>query len=249
MYRSLGWNAARSVYQVHAQAVTDTLARAVTVTLSSELPDLSIRYTLDDTALTPASSEYNGPLIVRGTGTLHAALLEGTSIVGPPLEQRFKGHKAAYRKPVYRYPVSSNYPGGGAFGLVDMIRGTAYHHSGQWQGFSRTDVDLTIDLGEPKAVSRLSAGFLQNMAAQIFLPDTVEYALSTDDSTWNVLPTVHPAVPPTESGVIVKDMGIDVPVTPARYVRLRAKNLGVCPPWHVAAGREAWIFIDELVVE
>jgi hypothetical protein len=130
-----------------------------------------------------------------------------------------------------------------------MIRGTAYHKSGEWQGFARTDVDLTIDLGAQMSISRLSAGFLQNMAAQIFFPDSVEYALSTDDSMWTTLPAGRPAVPPTERGVIVKEMGIEIPSTEARYVRLRAKNLGVCPPWHVAAGREAWIFIDEVIVE
>jgi hypothetical protein len=36
---------------------------------------------------------------------------------------------------------------------------------------------------------------------------------------------------------------------PARYVRVRAKNVGVCPAWHPGAGGKAWIFVDEIIVE
>jgi len=34
----------------------------------------------------------------------------------------------------------------------------------------------------------------------------------------------------------------------ARYVRVSAKNLGVCPSWHLGR-REAWMFVDEIVVD
>jgi hexosaminidase len=249
MYRSLGWNAANSLYHVHAQSSPDTLARSVVVTLSSELPDHAILYTLDSSLVTPASAEYNSPLVVRGTSILRAAVLEGTKIVGPPLERRFVGHNAAFKKPVYRNPVSPYYPGGGTYGLVDMLRGTAYYRSGEWQGFARSDIDITIDLGEVMQVSRLAAGFLQNMGVQIFFPNSVEFALSNNDSTWISFPAIRPTTSPREVGVFVKDLETEIPPTRARYVHLRAKNLGVCPPWHADAGREAWIFIDEVIVE
>ncbi len=36
---------------------------------------------------------------------------------------------------------------------------------------------------------------------------------------------------------------------PAHYIRVFAKNRGVCPHWHPGAGGKAWIFADEIVVE
>ena len=33
-----------------------------------------------------------------------------------------------------------------------------------------------------------------------------------------------------------------------RFVRVRARNLGECPEWHVGAGGKAWLFVDEIVV-
>ena len=35
----------------------------------------------------------------------------------------------------------------------------------------------------------------------------------------------------------------------ARYVRMVAKNPGLCPDWHVGAGEKSWIFCDEVVIE
>jgi hypothetical protein len=35
----------------------------------------------------------------------------------------------------------------------------------------------------------------------------------------------------------------------ARYVKIKAKNVGVCPAWHAGNGGKAWIFVDELGVE
>jgi hypothetical protein len=34
-----------------------------------------------------------------------------------------------------------------------------------------------------------------------------------------------------------------------RYIRIVAKNRGVCPKWHPGKGDRAWLFADEVVVE
>ena len=34
-----------------------------------------------------------------------------------------------------------------------------------------------------------------------------------------------------------------------RFVRVRARNRGVCPEWHKGAGGKAWIFADEIIIE
>jgi len=35
----------------------------------------------------------------------------------------------------------------------------------------------------------------------------------------------------------------------ARFIKVFAKNMGTCPPWHIGAGGKAWVFIDEITVE
>jgi hexosaminidase len=33
-----------------------------------------------------------------------------------------------------------------------------------------------------------------------------------------------------------------------RYITIKAKNVGVCPPDHPGAGGKAWLFVDEITV-
>ena len=35
---------------------------------------------------------------------------------------------------------------------------------------------------------------------------------------------------------------------PMRFLKVIARNTGVCPTWHSAAGKPAWLFADEIVV-
>jgi hypothetical protein len=35
----------------------------------------------------------------------------------------------------------------------------------------------------------------------------------------------------------------------ARYIKVNAKNIGRCPPWHQGSGGAAWLFCDEVIVE
>lgn len=37
--------------------------------------------------------------------------------------------------------------------------------------------------------------------------------------------------------------------TRARYLKIRAKNIGICPEWHGGSGGKAWLFVDEVMVE
>jgi hypothetical protein len=34
----------------------------------------------------------------------------------------------------------------------------------------------------------------------------------------------------------------------ARYVRVRAFNIGKIPSWHPGAGGDPWIFVDEILI-
>ena len=49
--------------------------------------------------------------------------------------------------------------------------------------------------------------------------------------------------------VTVKNIEIEFPKTTARYVKIKAQNINVCPEWHKGAGGKAWLFIDEIVIE
>ena len=35
----------------------------------------------------------------------------------------------------------------------------------------------------------------------------------------------------------------------ARFIKITAKNVKVCPEWHQGRGGKAWLFIDEIIIK
>ena len=38
-------------------------------------------------------------------------------------------------------------------------------------------------------------------------------------------------------------------VNPLKYIKVKVENYGICPDWHLGAGGNAWLFVDELTIE
>jgi hypothetical protein len=98
-------------------------------------------------------------------------------------------------------------------------------------------------------VNKITAGFLQNQNVWIFLPTTVEIALSMDGIGFAILSRMNHKTKEEGHGARVKDFSASAGGARVRYIRIRAKNVGTCPPWHKGAGGKAWLFVDEIMVE
>jgi len=158
------------------------------------------------------------------------------------------GHDAKGCEVTLVNPYSDRYSGGGENALTDGTWGTIDHGDGRWQGFEGKDLDARVDLGRSVAVESIRAGFLQNNNSWVFLPSEVEFALSADGVEYVVVDTVQIPVPaemqPAETRVVLARAG----GREARYVRVRAGNIGVLPEWHPGNGGPAWLFADEIQV-
>jgi hypothetical protein len=47
----------------------------------------------------------------------------------------------------------------------------------------------------------------------------------------------------------IKDYVTEIKSVKARYVRVKATNLGKIPAWHPGAGFDAFIFVDEIFID
>jgi len=155
---------------------------------------------------------------------------------------------AAVGKPVaYAAQCAPQYSGGGPGSLTDGLQATDNYRDGLWKGYAGVGLDATIDLGKPTDVSRLSAAFLRNIQGGIYLPPTVEYAVSDDGKEFRVVATVKPVCPNNDAIAIGKAEASLTNVR-GRYVRLRAANAGTIPAGQPGAGTPAWLFVDEIMV-
>ncbi len=224
----------------------DTVSRDFVVNLNSTQANTQIRYTLDGTIPTLRSPLYEDPITFRGAAELIARCEMKGRLVGDAIDLAFIVSKAIGASVTLKNQYSWKYTAGGPGCLVDGIRGTIDYHDGLWQGYQGVDVDAVLDLGAEKEISQAGAGFYQDLNSWIFMPDSVEFFTSNDGTNYTKAGEVKNEIPQNNSATIKKDFTVSFEKRKARYIRMIAHNIGICPPWHEGAGGKAWLFIDEV---
>ena len=133
--------------------------------------------------------------------------------------------------------------------MIDGVRGTTNFGDGAWQGYQGQDLVAVVDLGMTQNVSKLGAGFLQDVGSWIWMPRSVDFELSNDGINFVRALSLTNTVSDKDYGVIVKDLVGTISPQSARYVRVTAHTYGKIPAWHPGAGDEAFIFADEIIIE
>ena len=128
--------------------------------------------------------------------------------------------------------------------------GTRDHRDGSWLGFSGVDLEAVVELDRPQELRSLGVDCLRSQGAWIFFPQRVDFLVSADGRVWKELGSVRPP-PERDPEKASKRFQIVVPddVGPVRTIRVVARNHGALPDWHPGAGEDAWLFVDEVVVE
>lgn len=247
-YRAAEYNFARSVYFVSMFSVLDTVRRQVRVSLANESGGTPIRYTLDGSAPTANSPEYTGPFVAERSLEIKAVSVRNGELLSSPTTHHIVFHKALARPVSVKFPYQK-YTGGGDFALTNGMLGAKANDDGNWQGYEQIDLDATVDLGAVTAVSKVTTRFLVDHHSWIFGPTAVQYQASEDGKTFTSVGNFEFPVPGAVQEVSILELSQPVPAVKARYVRVFARNLGVCPPWHLGRGGKAWLFVDEIVVE
>jgi hypothetical protein len=162
---------------------------------------------------------------------------------------------ARYRQIPHQWTIdliskySSQYPGGGDVALIDGSRGTTNWSGGAWQGYQGQDFVAVVDLGRIQKVSQLGAGFLQDVGSWIWMPRQVDFELSLDGVNFFPALSIPNDVSDKDYKVRIKDFVKTLKPQHARYVRIRAQNYGKIPSWHASSGGDAWIFVDEILID
>jgi alpha-L-fucosidase len=219
---------------------------SVQVRLVCDTKGASIYYTLDGTEPISKSERYTRPIVLTRSTTLKASAAVAGDEPVQSLDTRYlKCLKVRGVK--FEKPCSPKYPGAGPLTVINGKRGMPDFHEGEWLGFEGDDVGATLDLGEVRTIRAITAGFLQEQGAWIFLPTKVVFAASDDGVNWTPLAEQTSPVEQSER-VLVKDFEHVSDTLRARYIRVSATNIGVCPSWHSGAGTKAWVFMDEIIV-
>ncbi len=155
------------------------------------------------------------------------------------------------RKINYVTPYSNQYTAGGDLGLIDGIRGDENWRKGNWQGFHKENMELVIDLGSSKTISTVTAGFLKDSRAWIFLPTEVQVFTSTDGKNYVQAASQKVEQDEKSEEVITKSISLSFKPVQTQYIKIKSINYGKLPEWHLGIEYDgyAWIFCDEITAE
>jgi N-acetyl-beta-hexosaminidase len=81
------------------------------------------------------------------------------------------------------------------------------------------------------------------------LPSAVEFAVSEDGKDYAAISTSTNDISPLSPEPQNKEFSAELTGKKARFVRVQARTIGVCPDGHPGAGNKAWLFADEIIVE
>jgi hypothetical protein len=145
-------------------------------------------------------------------------------------------HDAIGKKVTLMTRYSPQYTGGGDQALTDGKRAAeADHKDPAWQGYHRQNLDAVVELGKPMSINGISAGFLHEPRVGVYLPDSVEFAVTRDGKAYEVIKVVkRPAGTEGNRRAAYTVEGLDL--YKVTGVRVRACFL------------KEWLFVDELLI-
>jgi hexosaminidase len=187
-------------------------------------------YTLDGTAPTEKSSEYEKPITLLKTTKIKA-----NTPTGRLFEQTFYVHKASGKKYTLNTPPNENYAEK-EFALTDGQLGTSPEARQNFVRFDK-DLELTIDLGDVMPVGKITMNFLKIIADGSYPPSKIEVTVSKDDKEYKEV-AMLPLSYDTNGSWQLEHVDLQLKSQRCKYVRIKAKNV---------IGQ--WMALDEIVIE
>ena len=215
------------------------------------LSDHTVYYTTDGTTPNNESNLYTGPITVTGDIIIKAIAYDSTKGSSAIVTHRLTRTQTD-RKLSYVTKPDPQYTENGEIGLIDRLHGTENFRIGGWQGWQK-DCIVVVDLLGERTISKAGIECLENMRAWIFFPSRVEVEISSDGTNYHPFGAVEnkefSATLERQELCSVHNFIVSGTPCTARYVRIKAINYDKLPKWHISAGEQAWLFVDEIEVE
>ncbi len=188
---------------------------------------------------------YTTPVSITDAG-LVTALYTRDGKVRDSVDFLFHFNKATGKKITLKEKPSSNYPGDGAFTLVNGIQNTKGLTKGrEFIAYNGGDLEAAIDLGMAQKISEVTVHTLEQAGSWIYRPQSVEVFSSMDGADYKSIGTSSTFITSGTANGVIK---VAVNNTNTRYVKVVVKNNGMITDGNAGAGNKAWLFCDEIEV-
>jgi alpha-mannosidase len=235
---------------ISPEKATIDYGRPLAVTMLVPDETAEIRYTLDGSLPTETSPLYTAPISLTQSAVVTAAAFDPVRIPSVASVATFS-RSLPVKGIQYLVPLPAGRGGAAASGgraLIDLVR-AAEPGDRAWQMFGSADLDVVLDLGQVRTLDGLVLGTMENHAGRVFLPVAVEISTSLDNKDFKVAVSEKLDPPAKAQPFSLKSLAYDLKKTQARFIRVKAKNIGTLPTWHQNAGQPAQMAFDEILVK
>lgn len=220
------------------------------VALRFDLPDASIRYTLDGSLPGREARVFKDKIVIRSTCILTAVSVHPDFLTSDPVNVQFVHLNPAFEpeQAELTNPPAEKYSGWGAATLHDHDKGHEKLDNGRWLGFEGRDLDYTMVFGKKIAPKILIVSTLSAQASWILPPDKIElWASAGRKGAFKKVAEMDIAPLQEHDKRLSENIWfVNFKPVKARHWRVVAVNGGPLPEWHPGKGRPAWLFVDEV---
>jgi hexosaminidase len=214
------------------------------VELYSSTPNVEIEYSFDNSKWL----SYQKPLIVDRTTQVKARGFKNKKPYGS-LNANLFLCKSTFKKVEYINLFSDNYSANSIYTLTDgQVGSNNNFRDGKWQGFYGNDLEVIVDLKEIQQINAISLGFFQYNLSWILLPKKIDIFISENGEDFSIHKQINNEISPQREGKFRHLFNVDTNIK-TRFVKIKARNFGVLPDWHPAAGANSWLFVDEILIQ
>jgi endonuclease/exonuclease/phosphatase family metal-dependent hydrolase len=210
-----------------------------------------IHYTLNNSTPDKSSPLYEEPISINKTCLLKARSYQNgdsSKVMQQNFYKSILDSSKNLSEIMLNTPVSPEYFDQGIVSLIDKKRGLIQNPEKGWLGFRKNNFDVVLDFTEVIEIHKITLSFLVDPSLRGFKPAKITVLSSNNSLRYNKLYSkkfnnkrIKAAKRFTHT--------ISLSNTQTGYVRIIANNIGQCPDWHPSQGKDAWLFVDEIIVE
>lgn len=208
--------------------------------------DYQIYFTTDGSEPTIFSALYKEPITLTASTIIRAIAVRGdyqSAVISNNFIQR-DTHVHLQLDAKY----ANQYASTGDNALIDGIIGETEFRTGDYQGFWAQDLSAIVNFDSPRSLKNVRVGFLSDMKSWIFLPESVALYSSQDGENWKLVEEQkisaemeHDMKP--HKFTFTADLNASAPV---KMLKIVVNHTNKCPEWHLGAGNDTWLFMDEI---
>ncbi|MBD0401308.1 beta-N-acetylhexosaminidase [Flammeovirga sp. EKP202] len=194
--------------------------------------------------------DYNEAIEVKETGKIIIQGFRNGKAYGDPVSSNFVMHLANQANIELSTAPSKPYHKAGVEGLIDGRLGFESKFSDEsWIGFNGEGVTATLTFDAPTSISSIQLRAYDEVGSWIMAPKEVEVLYSKDGKKYKSANKFKTDAISSDGDVLIYNWEGLSKAKAIKSIKIIYTNGGPLPKGHMGAGKPAWLFIDEIIIQ